>query len=98
MAKSEINQVLANWIEQATSPIGQLADGIEPSEWIAKQFTNWWQAQVEDSLGDAEGAIHRLRDELARINDDGQLGEAFHELTHIQDAIGDLRSRLGLGG
>src|SRR4051812_14056816 len=98
MAESEIRQVLANWIEQATSPIGRLADGVEPSDWIANQFIKWWKSQVEGSLGDAEGASYRLREELARINDPGRMGEALHELTHIQDALADLRYRLGLNG
>jgi X-X-X-Leu-X-X-Gly heptad repeat protein len=96
MAVSEIRQVLANWIEQANSGTGRLSDGIDPSDWVAKQFTKWWQAQVDDPLGDAESAAHRLREELARINDPERLDEAMHELTHIQDALADLRNRLGL--
>jgi hypothetical protein len=96
MPESEIKQALANWIEQATSPIGRLADGIAPSEWIARQFINWWRMQVEDALSDADRAAHGLREELARINDPARLGEALHELTHVQDSLADLRFRLGL--
>ena len=38
MARSEIETVLANWIEQAFSRPGQLPPGVEPAEWIASHF------------------------------------------------------------
>ena len=98
MAESEIRQVLANWIEQATSPIGRLADGVDRSDWIATNFIKWWQSQVEDSLGDAEIAVQGAREELALVNDPQRLDGALHELTHVEDALADLRCRLGLGG
>jgi hypothetical protein len=91
MAQSEIESVLANWIEQALSPIGKLPAGVTPSEWVAKNFINWWRTQVEYSLGDAELASQRLRDELQRLGGWNKLGEAMEEITHTQEALADLR-------
>jgi X-X-X-Leu-X-X-Gly heptad repeat protein len=98
MERSEIEQVLANWIAQATSGDGQLADGIDPAKWIATNFVKWWHPLVDDSLSDAEGAAHRVRDELNRLGgwENKELGEALHELIHVADALGDLRVALGL--
>jgi hypothetical protein len=96
MPHLEIEQVLENWIEQALSSSGKLAGGITPARWIAKNFIHWWRPQVDDALGDAESAAEQLRAELVRLNTPAQLGEAFHELAHLQDALGDLRCRLGL--
>jgi hypothetical protein len=98
MERSEVEQVLANWIAQATLPPGQLAEGTDPASWVAMQFVNWWRPRVEDTLGDAERAVAGVRAELYRLggwsNDD--LGEALHELIHLSDALGDLRAQLGL--
>ena len=98
MERNEIEQVLANWIAQATSDDGQLADGVEPAKWIAKNFIQWWRPMVCDSLSDAECATLRVRDELNRLGgwENKELGEALHELTHVTDALGDLRVALGL--
>ena len=96
MANSDIEQVLRNWIDQATSPLGKFAEGVDPAAWVAEHFIGWWREQVADSLSSAESASQRLRDELNRVADPEHLGEAFHELTHVQDALGDLRADLGL--
>src|SRR5688572_7693963 len=95
MLQSEIEQVLENWIKQAISPTGKLAEGITPAEWVSKNFIHWWRSAVEDSLGDAESAARRLRLELRRLGDSERMGEAFHELTHVEDALADLNRCLG---
>lgn len=96
MAKSDIEEVLRNWIKQATTPPGTLAPGVDPAFWVTERFVAWWRTQVDDSLGSAEIAAASLRDELTRLDDPVRLGEALHELTHVQDALADLRSDLGL--
>ena len=98
MSRSDIESVLRNWIAEATSPIGKLPDGVEPATWVADNFIAWWRKQVDDSLGSAELAAHRLRAALEPLGDPAAFGEAFHELTHVQDALGDLRAALGLSG
>ena len=74
---------------------GPLPEGADPAEWVARQFAAWWRRQAGDSLGDAEAAAARLREQLNRLGYP-ELAEALHELTHVQDALGDLRGDLGL--
>jgi hypothetical protein len=95
--RTDLEQVLRNWLHQATSPEGRLPDGVDPAAWVAQHFIDWWRRQVGDSLGDAEAAAGRLRGQL---NDLGypELAEALHEVTHVQDALADLRGVLGLSG
>jgi hypothetical protein len=99
MPASEIEQVLSNWIQQATSSPGQLAEGVDPSRWVAQQFLKWWRNEgVERPLADAEGASHRIRSELERLGgwSNAELGEAMHELIHLKDALADVRLAIGL--
>lgn len=99
MAFSEAEQVLANWIEQATSPPGQLVEGIDRAQWIARQFLKWWRTEcVERPLSDAELAVDGIRSDLNRLGgwNNSQLGEAMHQLIHLGDALQELRSALGL--
>jgi hypothetical protein len=98
-SKLEIERVLSNWINQATMPPGRLADGVEPAKWIAQQFLNWWQSEIEDYLSDAERAIAAVRKELQRLGgwENPDFGEALHELTHASEALAGLRFTLGFG-
>jgi hypothetical protein len=96
MSRSDIEQVLRNWIDQATSPDGTFPPGTDRAAWVADNFIAWWRKQVDDSLGSAELAAQRLRDELKRLGSPEEFDEALHELTHVQDALGDLRRDLGL--
>jgi len=97
MSQSDIEDVLRNWIDQAVSSSGQLAAGIDPAAWIANNFVAWWRKRIGETLGDAESATARLGDELKRHGLDGMdFSEVLHELTHVQDSLGDLRRELGL--
>jgi hypothetical protein len=99
MPASELEQVLSNWIRQAISPPGQLAPGIEPAQWVAQRFLEWWRSEeVESLLNDADLAVSNLRSELERLGGWGnpQLGEEMHELVHLQEAHAGLRAALGL--
>jgi hypothetical protein len=93
----ETERVLSNWIAQATQPPGRLADGVEPANWIARQFLNWWWSEVEGDLSDAERAVLAIRQELQQLGgwDNPQLGEALHELTHASEALASLRITFG---
>jgi hypothetical protein len=98
MPSTEIKQVLANWIEQATKPPGPLAKDIDPTQWVAEKFLHWWRQEAISSLEDAERAAASIRAELERqggwAND--QLELAMEEMTHLDDSLSDLRARSGL--
>ena len=99
MPTSDIEQVLANWIGQATSEPGQLVEGLNPATWVAQRFLSWWRSEgVERPLGDAELAVQGIHSELERLGGwkNPQLGEAMHELIHLHDALAELRRALGL--
>ena len=98
MSRSDIEQVLRNWIDQAISPDGTFPEGTDRAAWVADNFIAWWRKRVDDSLGSAELAACRLRDELTRLGHPHEFDDALHELTHIQDALSDLRNDLGLSG
>jgi hypothetical protein len=93
--RPELEQVLRNWLRQAISQTGRFENGIDPAAWVAQNFISWFDSKVEDSLSDAELAASRLRDQLKHLGYP-ELDEALHELTHVQDALGDLRSNVGL--
>jgi hypothetical protein len=95
----EVEQVLANWITQATAAPGELAPGTEPAQWIARQFLRWWQPQVAGELAAAEVAVAGVRANLDGLGgwSNPELGEALHELIHAGEALAALRSALGLG-
>ncbi len=96
MSQSDIETVLRNWLQQAMLPDGKFSGDVDPSAWVAKNFIDWWRTQVGNSLDSAEQATIRLRSELNRLGKAEELGEATHELTHVQDALSDLRRDLGL--
>lgn len=95
MTHSDAETVLRNWIAQATSPEGRLPDGVDPAAWVAEQFTAWWRGAVNQPLSDAEAAAARLREDLVGFAYP-ELAEPLHELTHVQDALAELRAKLGL--
>jgi hypothetical protein len=98
MGRSEVEQVLANWIAEATTPPGSLPPGTDAAQWIAQQFLRWWQSRVSSELDDAESAVKQAWQELERLGgwSEGDLGEAMHELIHARDALSALRVMLGL--
>ena len=96
MARADVEEVLRNWIREATSTDGSLPEDIDPATWVAEQFLRWRQDQVGKSLGDAEYFAECLRDELRGSEHPTSLAEAMHELTHLQEALAHLRSDLGL--
>jgi hypothetical protein len=98
MPSAEIEQILANWIKQATEPLGMLAEGVEPSQWVAEMFLRWWRQEALSSLSDAELAASRLRAELQRLGgwNNNQLGDAMEEMTHLEESLAFLRTSSGI--
>lgn len=96
MARSEIETVLANWIGQALSSLGQLPQDADPAQWVASRFAEWWRMRAEESLTDAEVAASAIQDELSRLGGWEACGEALHEHSHLQNALADLRTILEL--
>jgi hypothetical protein len=96
MPGDEVRDVLANWIVQATTPVGRLPEGTDPAGWVADRFSAWWRERAEGYLRDAECASAAVRAELIRLGGWETFGEALHELIHVEDALGDLRGTLRL--
>lgn len=94
----EIEQVLANWIDEALSPMGKLPAGTSPAEWVAGQFLTWWrcgfQSQVGGSLDDADRSLQGIQSELNRLGGWALAGEALHECIHLRDTLNELRRLL----
>jgi hypothetical protein len=95
MANEELETILANWIEQALSSMGHLPEGVSRSTWVAERFGEWWRERVGDTLADAERAASSVRQELMRLGGWEPFGEALHELTHLDDSLGEVRKLLG---
>jgi hypothetical protein len=103
MSRSEIQQVLRNWIEQAMSPVGRFGDGVDPPAWVADNFIAWWRTRVEDSLNAVQGSAAYLvseADELVERATDLKIGGDIHEVREagesLREKVGDLREAIGL--
>ena len=92
----EVRRVLSNWISQSLDSIGRLEPGIVPADWVAERFLEWFRTQAGDLVGDVALATHRVRAELERLGGwkNSELGEAMHELIHIDDAVNGLKGLL----
>lgn len=93
---NEVRQVLSNWIGQSLDPIGQLEPGIVPADWVAEHFLEWFRTQAANLIGDVAIATNRVRAELDRLGGwkNPELGDAMHELIHIDDAVNGLKGLL----
>ena len=95
MTRPEIQKVLRNWIDQANSPTGKFDDGIDPAQWVADRFVEWWRDEVRPQLNALEEAAEVLREELDKLKNPRLLDAAIHEAGHIEDYLSDLRMALG---
>src|SRR5262245_24791784 len=98
MPTSEIETVLANWIEEALSPIGRISDGLSPAKFVARNFVQWWRARIEESLAELGSAMRSARDELDRRGGWQNFGEAMEEIARSQEVLRDLQEIFGLAG
>ena len=95
MSASQIERVLANWIKEAQSPVGEIGRDVDPAEWAAERFIAWWRKEVEEILDEGEGAVTRFREGVGGVLNWEQHGDALHELMHVEEAFWDLRAALG---
>ena len=95
---SEFEQVLQHWIAEATSPLGQIVEGLTPSAWVARNVGKWFRENAEATLSEVERSAAALRQEAERIGGWGkpELHGLMEELTQLQDGLGDLRSSLDI--
>jgi len=95
---SQIEQVITNWLREAHSSVGRLGEGVDAAGWVAQRLVEWLKSQAQEPLESAAGAAQAVRKELDRLGgwNNKELGEALHEVTHIEDSLGDLRSILEL--
>ena len=91
MSRQRIVEVLASWLREARAS-GEIVGGLDEATYVAERFIAWWREQVEESLGQAESFAEQLASELRRARDRGE----FEDMTHLLDALGDLRADLGL--
>jgi hypothetical protein len=95
MIRNEVEEVLHNWIGEALSETG-FPQGTDRARWVASCFARWWKSRVEQALGEAELAASGIHNELLRLGGWEKFGEALHEHCHLQEALADLRTTLGL--
>jgi ferritin-like metal-binding protein YciE len=98
MDPKTLNEVLANWLTQAIGSEDRLPKGMTPATWAAQRTAEWLDAAASGPLTEAEEATHRLKASLERLGgwDRAELANAMEELTHLSDAVADLRTQLGL--
>jgi len=68
----ELQQQLANWLAEATSPIGALPEGMTAAEWAARNFIDSWRKplrlgidSIENQIAQAITAIRGNQSDLA---------------------------------
>jgi hypothetical protein len=95
---SELETVLASWLREASSPIGQLPAGVTPAAWVAEQLAAWWKQRGGGALDDVEAFAQRIEASLVAAGGwkNASLGEAMEDVTHLREAIEHLRTLLAL--
>jgi hypothetical protein len=95
-----LERVLANWLSEAIGSEDRLPPETTPAAWVARRAATWLSEEAGGPLAEAEGATARLRVALEQAGGWGnpQLADAMDELTHVSEAIGDLRQALGSAG
>ena len=98
MAANTLEQVLANWLAQAIGSEDRLPQGTTVAVWVAQRTAEWLSTTASEVLADAEAAADRLRAALEQLGgwNNPQPLNAMDELTHVSDALADLRSNFGL--
>jgi hypothetical protein len=98
MADKTLEQVLANWLSQAIGSEDRLPQGTTIADWVARRTAEWFSAAASDPLAEADAAADRLGAALERLGgwSNPELVGAMDELTHVSDALADLRRNLGL--
>jgi hypothetical protein len=95
MNRSEIQQVLRNWIEEALSPVGRFAEDIDPPTWVADNFIAWWQKRVEDALDRVQGSAGYLAAEANELAEAATGLGVEWDIHEVREALGELREKVG---
>ena len=95
MNRSEIEQVLRNWIGEAMSPVGRFVKGIDPPAWVAETFIAWWQKRVEDSLDRVEGSAGYLVSEASELAEAASVAGVQWDIHEVREALEGLREKVG---
>jgi len=89
----ELRDQLANWLAEATSPIGSLPPNMPPTEWAARNFIGVCRKPVRLALDSIERS---LAEAISAIRS-GQTERAINLLDSVHQSIGeDIRDHLGL--
>src|SRR5437763_1852965 len=89
--KNEIERVLANWIELALSPNGNLPGDTPPARWVAEKFLRWWSADLQSHLDDATAALARIKDRLHHHGGWEKAAELLDDCEHLAESLDSLR-------
>jgi len=89
----ELRDQLANWLAEATSPIGSLPANMPPTEWAARNFISVWRKPVRQALDSIDQS---LAEAISAIRS-GQSERAVNILDSARQFVGDdIRDLLGL--
>ena len=90
----ELVQTLRNWIREASSPIGALSTGMDPMEWAARQFINYWKVPARNAIDGVEESLYQA---MALCDSGASLAEIKAEIDMARQILQeDLRDHLGL--
>jgi hypothetical protein len=90
----ELEMVVANWLREADSPLGQIEHATDKAAWLADRIVAWHAEQVGRALEDLDASALRYALEQLGGWNRIELAEAMEELTHLEDAIGLIKHRL----
>lgn len=89
----ELKEMLANWLRQASDPIGSLPEGTDSTEWAVRNFIDAWRRPVRDGVDSVEQSIKTALKAL----ETGDVDTAKFELGCENQALAeDVRDNLGL--
>jgi hypothetical protein len=90
----ELVVVLTNWLRQSQSPIGSLPEGIDPLEWVVRQFISYWRNPARDAIDSVESSLFRAMDLCDAVPGTEEIKD---ELDLVRQTLAeDLRDHLGL--
>jgi hypothetical protein len=86
-------RTLGNWLREASSPMGELPSGMDPTEWAVRRFIAAWVEPVRILVRGIEESIRTAERALVA----GDYEAVAIELDTIRQEVGEgLRGELGL--
>jgi hypothetical protein len=89
----ELLEMLTNWLNQASDPIGRLPPGVTPAEWVVRNFINAWRKPVRTGIDSIEASLKRA---LEAIKAGNPSAATFEIECSLQTLAEDIRDDLGL--